>query len=66
MTEQAGRSRQGALCRDGLVNAAYRAVAFTGSVPEYNMERTGHWIAVQNCLILTHGASKIENKLHNA
>ncbi|MQL67903.1 hypothetical protein Taro_000151, partial [Colocasia esculenta] len=31
--------RDSALCRDGLVNAAYQAVAFTGSVPEYNREK---------------------------
>ncbi|MQL89465.1 hypothetical protein Taro_022035, partial [Colocasia esculenta] len=34
-------------------NATYRAVAFTGSVPDVDRERTCSWIAVQNCLILT-------------
>ncbi|MQL87998.1 hypothetical protein Taro_020540 [Colocasia esculenta] len=45
-------------------NAAYRAVAFAGSAPDVNRERTCSWIAVQNCLILTQGASKIENNLY--
>ncbi|MQM06030.1 hypothetical protein Taro_038847 [Colocasia esculenta] len=45
-------------------NAAYRAVAFTGSAPDIDRERTCSWIAVQNCLILTQGASKIENNLY--
>ncbi|MQM20334.1 hypothetical protein Taro_053352 [Colocasia esculenta] len=39
--------RHGKLCRDGPVNAAYRAVAFTGSTPESNRERTLYWIAGQ-------------------
>ncbi|MQM15631.1 hypothetical protein Taro_048581 [Colocasia esculenta] len=30
------------------VNAAYRAVPFTGSAPGSNRERTLHWIAGQN------------------
>ncbi|MQL93374.1 hypothetical protein Taro_026019 [Colocasia esculenta] len=37
------------------LNAAYRAVAFTGSAPDVDRERTCSWIAVQNCLILTQG-----------
>ncbi|MQL87610.1 hypothetical protein Taro_020147 [Colocasia esculenta] len=45
-------------------NVAYRAVTFTGSTPDSDRERTCSWIAVQNCLILTQGASKIENKLY--
>ncbi|MQL85084.1 hypothetical protein Taro_017597 [Colocasia esculenta] len=36
------------LCRDGLMNAAYWAVMFTGSAPESDKERTLHWIAGQN------------------
>ncbi|MQL76662.1 hypothetical protein Taro_009054 [Colocasia esculenta] len=34
-------------------NAAYRAIAFTGSAPESDRERACSWIAVQSCLILT-------------
>ncbi|MQM14681.1 hypothetical protein Taro_047613 [Colocasia esculenta] len=51
--------------RDGS-NAAYRTVVFTRSAPNSDNERTCSWIAVQNCLILTQGASKIENKLYGA
>ncbi|MQL74681.1 hypothetical protein Taro_007048 [Colocasia esculenta] len=47
-------------------NAAYWAIAFTGSAPESDRERTCSWIAVKNCLILTQGASKIEKKLYSA
>ncbi|MQL86648.1 hypothetical protein Taro_019170, partial [Colocasia esculenta] len=36
-----------------LVNAAYRAVAFTGSVPESDRESTMHWIADLTYPILT-------------
>ncbi|MQL91388.1 hypothetical protein Taro_023998 [Colocasia esculenta] len=45
--------------RDGFAvatrpqNAAYRAIAFTGSAPESYRQRTCSWIAVQNYLILT-------------
>ncbi|MQL90304.1 hypothetical protein Taro_022893 [Colocasia esculenta] len=35
----------GRLCRDSPANAAYRAVVFTWSAPESDMERTVHWIA---------------------
>ncbi|MQL93981.1 hypothetical protein Taro_026636 [Colocasia esculenta] len=57
--------RDSALCLDGLVNAAYRAVAFTGSVPEYNRERTGHWIAVvsESVLVRDSEGSDIESQL---
>ncbi|MQM20824.1 hypothetical protein Taro_053851 [Colocasia esculenta] len=51
------------LCRDqivtegtiaaALVNAAYRAVAFTRSAPESDREKTLHWIAGQNLPYLT-------------
>ncbi|MQL92346.1 hypothetical protein Taro_024968 [Colocasia esculenta] len=44
-----------------LVNVAYRAVAFTGSAPSPNRERTLHWIAGQNLPYLTHGDSEIHN-----
>ena len=44
-----------------LVNAAYRAVAFTGSVPEPDKERTLHWIVGQNLPYLTSGDSKNHN-----
>ncbi|MQL90011.1 hypothetical protein Taro_022589 [Colocasia esculenta] len=53
-------------CRDETQNVAYRAVAFTGSTPDFDRERTCSWIAAQNYLILTQGASKIENKLYGA
>ncbi|MQM20043.1 hypothetical protein Taro_053057 [Colocasia esculenta] len=55
-TDRAARSRRpvlsrsdrdGTLYRDAPMNAAYRAVAFTGSVPESNRESTEHWIADQ-------------------
>ncbi|MQL89443.1 hypothetical protein Taro_022011, partial [Colocasia esculenta] len=46
-------------------NAAYRAVAFTGSAPDPDRARRCSWIVVQNCHILTQGASEIENKLYN-
>ncbi|MQL97351.1 hypothetical protein Taro_030041 [Colocasia esculenta] len=45
---QAARTRQGILsqsdrdrflCRDGLENAAYRAIAFSGSKPEFEREK---------------------------
>ncbi|MQM18123.1 hypothetical protein Taro_051107 [Colocasia esculenta] len=36
-----------------LVNAAYRAVTFTGSVPESDRESTVHWIADLTYPILT-------------
>ncbi|MQM20524.1 hypothetical protein Taro_053547 [Colocasia esculenta] len=45
--------------RDGFTvatrpqNVAYRAIAFTGSAPESDRERTCSWIAVHNYLILT-------------
>ncbi|MQL87053.1 hypothetical protein Taro_019588 [Colocasia esculenta] len=38
-----------------LVNATYRAVAFTGSVLEYDQEKTLHGIAGQNLPYLTQG-----------
>ncbi|MQL76641.1 hypothetical protein Taro_009043 [Colocasia esculenta] len=44
-----------------LVNAAYRAVAFTGSAPSPNRERTSHWITGQNLPYLTQGDSEIHN-----
>ncbi|MQM22310.1 hypothetical protein Taro_055360 [Colocasia esculenta] len=46
-----------ALCHEGLVNAAYRAIAFTGSAPSPNRERTLHWIAGQNLPYLIQGYS---------
>ncbi|MQL70149.1 hypothetical protein Taro_002453 [Colocasia esculenta] len=45
-------------------NAVYLAVAFIGSAPDIDRERTCSWIAVQNYLLLTQGASKIENNLY--
>ncbi|MQL78432.1 hypothetical protein Taro_010871 [Colocasia esculenta] len=38
-----------------LVNAVYRAIAFTGSAPESDRERTLHWITGQNLPYLTQG-----------
>ncbi|MQL95784.1 hypothetical protein Taro_028454 [Colocasia esculenta] len=39
-------------------NVAYRAVAFTGSAPESDKERTCSWIAVEDCLIFTQGRNR--------
>ncbi|MQL97809.1 hypothetical protein Taro_030507 [Colocasia esculenta] len=40
-----------------LVNAAYRVIAFTGSAPQSDRERTLHWITGQNLPSLTQGDS---------
>ncbi|MQL95607.1 hypothetical protein Taro_028272 [Colocasia esculenta] len=48
-------NHDGTLCRDAPVNTAYRAVAFTGSVPEFDREQALHGIAGQNLSYLTHG-----------
>ncbi|MQL99407.1 hypothetical protein Taro_032131 [Colocasia esculenta] len=44
-----------------LVNAAYRAVAFTGSMPGSDKETTLPWIAGQNLPYLTKGGSENHN-----
>ncbi|MQL71111.1 hypothetical protein Taro_003402 [Colocasia esculenta] len=62
LSVRADRSRRQAYCDQiatersvamALVNAANQAVAFTGSTPSPNRERTLHWIAGQNLPYLT-------------
>ncbi|MQM19517.1 hypothetical protein Taro_052523 [Colocasia esculenta] len=72
---QEARTRQGilsqsdrdrCLCRDGLEHAAYRAVTFSGSEPEFEREKGRAWDCVSTCYSLTQGALKIKNKLYSA